>query len=136
MPKSVLIIDDSEPIHKLISAFLQPDGPAIHSAYDGEAGVAAALLLQPGLILLDIDLPGIDGFDVCSRLKARPETAAIPIIFLTASSDIQDRLKGLDIGALDYLSKPFKPLELRARVRAALHMKNQPQIVSPMTVPD
>ncbi len=135
MSKSVLIIDDSIPLHKLIGVCLQPESLTLHSAYDGKAGLAAAALLQPGLILLDVNMPRMDGFEVCRQLKANPQTAAIPVIFLTAASGLAQQVTGLDWGALDYFSKPFKPFEILARVRAALHLKTQPDVMPiPSTV--
>jgi diguanylate cyclase (GGDEF)-like protein len=122
-PESILIIDDSVPLHKLIKLYLAPEMLKIRSAYDGESGLAVAANPQPSLILLDLDLPGIDGFEVCRRLKANSSTAWIPIIFLTASATISDQAKGLELGALDYIVKPFKAEELRARVRAGLRAK-------------
>jgi diguanylate cyclase (GGDEF)-like protein len=122
-PESILIIDDSVPLHKLIKLYLGPEMLKIRSAFDGESGLVAAANPQPSLILLDVDLPGIDGFEVCRRLKADSSTAFIPIIFLTASAMTSDQVKGLELGALDYIVKPFKPEELRARVRAGLRGK-------------
>lgn len=130
MCNKVLIIDDSIPLHKLISTYLAPDNVKMHSAYDGESGLVAAARLLPSLILLDVDMPRIDGFEVCRRLKADPITAAIPVVFLSARSMLDNRVKGLDIGAADYISKPFKPAELRARVRASLRAKNQIEAVN------
>lgn len=124
MSKSLLIIDDCMPIHKLIKAQLESEHLTIHSAYDGESGLAAVTILQPGLLLLDVDMPGIDGFEVYRRLKADPQTADIPVVFLSVISGLHNRLKAVDIGALDYVSKPFKPRELRARVNAVLHLRN------------
>ena len=86
MAHTVLLIDDSIPFHKLVKAYLEPDRTAIHSVYDGEAGLAAAEKFRPSLILLDVDIPCIDGFEVCRRLKANPVTQSIPLIFLTADS--------------------------------------------------
>jgi diguanylate cyclase (GGDEF)-like protein len=123
MPDSILIIDDSIPLHKLIKTYLAPEMLKVRSAYDGESGLAAASNPQPSLILLDVDLPGIDGYEVCRRLKADPSTASIPIIFLTASANLTARVKGLELGAMDYMVKPFNPEELRARVRAGLRAK-------------
>ena len=125
MSKNVLIIDDSLPLHKLVKDYLAPDRLAVHSAYDGESGLVAAARLRPGLIILDVDMPRLDGFEVCRRLKSNPATASIPVIFLTADSMLDNRVKGLDVGASDYISKPFKPDELRARVRASLRARNQ-----------
>jgi diguanylate cyclase (GGDEF)-like protein len=123
MPESILIIDDSVPLHKLIKSYLAPEMLKIRSAYDGESGLAATANPRPSLILLDVDLPGIDGFEVCRRLKANPSTASIPIIFLTASALTSKKVKGLELGATDYIVKPFKPEELCARVRAGLRAK-------------
>jgi diguanylate cyclase (GGDEF)-like protein len=121
--ESILIIDDSLALHTLIKSFLAPEMLKLRSAYDGESGLTAAANPQPSLILLDVDLPGIDGFEVCRRLKSNPSTASIPIIFLTASAMVSEQIKGLELGALDYIVKPFKAEELCARVRAALRVK-------------
>lgn len=125
MFKTVLIIDDSVSLHKLVSTYLAPDNLQVHSVHDGESGLAVAATLQPSLILLDVDMPRMDGFEVCRRLKADPLTSSIPVIFLTASTMLDCRVRGLEIGASDYISKPFKPLDLRARVRASLRGKSQ-----------
>jgi diguanylate cyclase (GGDEF)-like protein len=125
MSQTVLIVDDSIPIHTLIKAHLEPDHLKVHSAHDGESGLAAAVDLRPGLILLDVDIPRLDGFEVCRRLKANPATAAIPVIFLTANPMTADKVKGLELGASDYITKPFKSLEFRARVKAALRTNHQ-----------
>jgi diguanylate cyclase (GGDEF)-like protein len=120
MSQTVLIADDALPLHALVKAHLEPDGLAVHSVYDGEAAVAIATTLRPDLLLLDVDMPRIDGFEACRRIKANPITAGIPTLFLTADAMMMDKVKGLELGAVDYIVKPFKPEELRARVRAAL----------------
>ncbi len=125
MNNSILIVDDSPNVHRLVGAFLADEPLSIQSALNGLDAIVMAEQQKPGLILLDIDMPEMDGFEVFRRLKAHPQTAAIPVVFLTASLLLDDRLKGLNIGALDYVSKPFKPAEFRARVRAALHLRNQ-----------
>lgn len=130
MPPTILLIDDSVPIHRIIKAHLKPDKLTLHSAHDGEAGLAAALRLLPSLILLDLDLPGIDGFEVCRRLKDDPTTAATPVVLMSANSTMADKVKGLELGAIDYLTKPFKPLELRARARAALRAVDQLEVTT------
>jgi len=89
----------------------------------GEAGLEAARSVRPDLILLDVDMPDISGFDVCRILKTDPEIRMIPVIFLSASHEIQNKIKGLDLGAVDYVTKPFDAFELQARVRAALRTK-------------
>jgi diguanylate cyclase (GGDEF)-like protein len=125
MPKKVLIIDDSIPLHKLVRTYLAPERLKMYSAYDGEAALTSAASLRPGVILLDVDIPRVDGFEVCRRLRSNPATASIPVIFLTANTMLDQRVKGLDVGASDYICKPFKPAELRARVRAALRAKSE-----------
>ncbi len=117
MPQTVLLVDDSIPLHKLVRAQLEAEPVEVHSAYDGEAALNAAVSLRPTLILLDVDMPELDGFEVCRRLKGNPLTASIPVIFLTANSLVGDKVRGFDTGGADYVTKPFKPEELRARVR-------------------
>jgi diguanylate cyclase (GGDEF)-like protein len=124
MAGAILLVDDSIPLHRLVGHQLEPDQIKLHSAYDGESALALALSHRPDLILMDVDLPQLDGFEACRRLKTNPVTASIPIIFLSADSIDADKIKGLDLGAMDYITKPFKPEELRARVRAALRSKN------------
>lgn len=125
MSQTVLLVDDSIPLHKLVRAQLEAEQVEVHSAYDGEAALSAAVSIRPALILLDVDMPELDGFEVCRRLKSNPTTAAIPVIFLTANSLTGDKVRGFDTGGADYVTKPFKPEELRARVRAALRAKHQ-----------
>jgi diguanylate cyclase (GGDEF)-like protein len=125
MKSSVLIVDDSPYLHKLVRAHLEAEPIEIHSAGDGEQAISAAVNLKPSLILLDVDMPEMNGFEVCRRLKANPATANIPIIFLTADVASENKVKGLNLGADDYITKPFKPEELRARVRCVLRNKTQ-----------
>jgi two-component system, cell cycle response regulator len=123
MLQRTLIVDDSIPLHKLIKTHLDGAGLEFYSAYDGPAALALAGDVRPRLILLDVDMPGMDGFEVCRRLKTNVETTTIPIIFLTADFHANDKVMGLDLGAVDYVTKPFKPEELCARVRAALRAR-------------
>jgi diguanylate cyclase (GGDEF)-like protein len=120
MPQHILLVDDSRPIHSLVAAFLEDDSVTIHSAFDGQTALSLAAALRPELILLDVEMPGMDGFEVCRRLKADPALASLPIIFLTVRNSPEEMVRGLDLGANDYLSKPFKRPELLSRVRAAL----------------
>ena len=92
----------------------------IYSACDGEAGIASANAVGPDLILLDVELPGEDGFEICRRLKSGAKTREIPIILLTSATASEDKLRGLELGALDYISKPIDHAEVLARVWAAL----------------
>jgi diguanylate cyclase (GGDEF)-like protein len=123
MRQTVLAIDDSLEIHRLLEIRLQPERLQLEKALSGEEGLEKARTLQPDLILLDLAMPGQTGFQICRQLKADPQTAPIPVIFLSASSDVVDKVKGFDLGAVDYVTKPFDPAELRARVRAALRTK-------------
>ncbi len=117
---SVLAIEDDPDILELVQYNLERQGFTVHTATDGESGLKAATELQPNIILLDIMLPGIDGLEVCQRLKKSEEAKAIPIIMLTAKSEESDVVVGLEIGADDYVTKPFSPNELVARIRTVL----------------
>ena len=128
-PNRVLVIDDSESIHKLVVARLRPEGLEVLGEFDGELGIERAVADQPDLILLDIGLPNVDGFEVCRRLKEHASTRNIPIIFLTGTTDTESKVRGLDLGAVDYVTKPFDQVELRARVRAALRTKRLQDIL-------
>ncbi|HMB96490.1 MAG TPA: diguanylate cyclase [Tepidisphaeraceae bacterium] len=123
MPQSVLIIDDSPAIHTLLHARLRDEPVALHSANSGDEGLAMASSLAPDLILLDVDMPDPNGFEVCRRIKSDPKLAATPIIFLTGAATTDQKIQGLELGAMDYITKPFDPAELRARVRGALRLK-------------
>jgi two-component system, cell cycle response regulator len=123
MAHTVLVIDDSQDVHRLLDVRLRPESLVIHHALDAENGMEKAKALRPDLILLDVDLPHVTGFEVCKLLKDDPVTAQIPIIFLTGASEVYSKVQGFDLGAVDYVTKPFEPAELRARVRAALRTK-------------
>lgn len=123
MSQRVLIIDDSKAIHLLIRNRLAAEAIELHSAESGPAGLALVHELRPDLVLLDVELGAVSGFDVCRQLKADPATSGIPVVFLTGSSSTQLKIQGLELGAVDYITKPFDPAELRARVRAALRFK-------------
>lgn len=123
MKPSILTIDDSPEIHDLIDVRLAPEGVTLLHATDGDEGFEMAASHMPDLVLLDIVMPGSSGFEICQRLKSDPATASIPIIFLTGATDSFNMVRGLDLGAVDYITKPFDPTELRARVRAALRTK-------------
>jgi diguanylate cyclase (GGDEF)-like protein/PAS domain S-box-containing protein len=122
--QKLLIIDDSEDIQELVRVWLAREPLDFFSCSDGERAQAAAAQIAPDLILLDVDLPGVDGFEVCKRLKADPGTTEIPVVFLTGASSTEEKLRGLAMGATDYVTKPFDPAELCARVRSSLHTKN------------
>jgi two-component system, OmpR family, response regulator MprA len=117
MNERILIVEDDEGIVKVIQRGLQLEGYKVNAAYDGESGLELARSWFPDLVILDLMLPGIDGLEVCNRLRAR---SSVPILILTAKETTQDRVEGLDAGADDYLVKPFELDELQARVRALL----------------
>jgi diguanylate cyclase (GGDEF)-like protein len=118
--KQILLIDDAKPIHALVKTLLVDEAVQIHSAFDGEQGITLAASLHPDLILLDVEMPGIDGYEVCKRLKANADIFNIPVIFLTSMSSPEQKVHGLELGAVDYVTKPFNPAELLARVRGSL----------------
>jgi diguanylate cyclase (GGDEF)-like protein len=130
MSHTVLAIDDSPDVHRLLDVRLRPEHLMIHHALDADEGLAKARELKPDLILLDVDLPLVTGFEVCQKLKEDPLTSNIPIIFLTGATEIHTKVQGFDLGAVDYVVKPFEPAELRARVRAALRTKRFHDLLS------
>ena len=115
--KRVLVVDDDVKTVELVKLYLNRDGYRVLTAYDGVEALRLAREGHPDLIVLDLMLPGIDGLEVCRTLRAESD---VPIIMLTAKTTEQDRLTGLDLGADDYVTKPFSPKELAARVRAVL----------------
>jgi len=123
----ILIVEDDRDIVEMIDYNLSEEGYEVISALNGEEGVSAAKGRQPDLIILDIMLPIIDGFDVCKHLKSNTATAHIPIIILSAKSQEADKVLGLELGADDYITKPFSPRELIARVRATLRRGREPR---------
>ncbi|WP_067503257.1 response regulator transcription factor [Actinoplanes sp. TFC3] len=114
----VLLVEDERPIADLVRLYLTRDGFGVHVEYDGAAGLAAARKLRPVACVLDIALPGMEGTEICRRL--RQEGDWTPVVFLTARGDEVDRILGLELGGDDYLTKPFSPRELVARLRALL----------------
>jgi two-component system alkaline phosphatase synthesis response regulator PhoP len=121
MPKgTVLVIDDEKDIIELVKYSLEKEGFLVKAAADGESGVSSAQRDVPDLVVVDLMLPGIDGLEVCRRLRSDPGSATIPIIMLTAKSAESDRVVGLELGADDYVTKPFSPRELAARIKAVL----------------
>ena len=121
--KRLLLVDDDVESLAVARARLADDGVEISCATGGKAGLEAAKSQNPDLILLDLDMPDMSGFDVCKTLKADPELCMIPVLFLSGSATSEDKVRGLDLGAVDYITKPFDDFELRARVRAAMRTK-------------
>ena len=120
---TVLIIDDNPNNIKVIATCLEDHGFTVLIARNGTMGVQRANFSQPDLILLDIVMPDVDGFETCRRLKADPETSEIPIIFMTALTDIEQKVQGFAVGAVDYITKPFQEAEALARVHTHIHYR-------------
>ena len=116
----VLVIDDEAPIRLLCRVNLEAEGMDVIEAPDGPSGVDRARDERPDVILLDVMMPGLDGWRVAEQLFEDDRTVAIPIIFLTARAEFRDRARGLDIGGGDYVTKPFNPLELAPLVQSLL----------------
>ena len=112
-----LIVDDEAPIRLLCKVNLEAEGIEVLEAGDGVSGLEVARKDKPDAILLDVMMPGLNGWNVAEQLLADEATSAIPIIFLTARADLRDRVRGMDAGGLDYITKPFNPLELAKLVR-------------------
>ena len=119
-PVTVLIVEDDADIAALIAHFLEKTGFGSEIVSDGGRALARAKESPPDLVILDLMLPGLNGLEVCRALRADEKTALVPIIMLTARGEESERIVGLDVGADDYIVKPFSPNELMARVRALL----------------
>ena len=120
MARTILVIDDEPELVKLLDYNLTKAGYLVLSAKDGENGLAAARKHAPDAVILDVMMPGLDGWEVCKRLRQDASTSAIPLLMLTAKSEEGDRVLGLELGADDYVTKPFGVRELLARVKALL----------------
>jgi PleD family two-component response regulator len=124
----ILIVDDERLNLSALAAALNDDHKVI-IATNGEQALKAVQVSRPDLILLDVNMPGLDGYEVCRRLKSDEATQGIPIIFITALSDVADETRGLEIGAVDYIVKPFNIAVVRARVRTHLRLKQQADLL-------
>jgi DNA-binding response OmpR family regulator len=120
MAKKILIADDAEDVKLVVQLFLESKGFDILTAYDGLDALDKARNDRPDLILLDVMMPVLDGFDVCKKLKADPKTASIPVVMLSASAQAESKQRGMEAGAEDYLVKPFQPEALDALIHQIL----------------
>jgi two-component system alkaline phosphatase synthesis response regulator PhoP len=120
MHEKILIVEDEKDIVKMLEYNLKKEGFRTISTHDGEDALEYAVREYPDLIILDLMLPGMDGLEVCKTLRGESKTASIPIIMLTAKSQESDKIVGLELGADDYVTKPFSPRELIARIKAVL----------------
>ncbi len=116
----VLVIDDEAPIRLLCRVNLEAEGMEVLEAADGPSGLEKARSERPDVILLDVMMPGLDGWRVAEELLDDERTTVIPIVFLTARAELRDRARGIDLGGVDYVTKPFNPVELAPLVRALL----------------
>jgi diguanylate cyclase (GGDEF)-like protein len=126
----VLIIDDSEDVHRLLRERLKHEETQFAGARSGPEGLAAAVRLQPALVLLDLDLPGLSGFEVLRRLKDMTTTQQVPVIVLSANTQPEDKVTAFELGAVDFITKPFEFTELQVRVRSALRLHQLVQMLS------
>ena len=129
----ILIVEDDPDVAEMLTAYFRTQDYEVFTVNWGEDGVRSALQVNPDLAILDIRLPDIDGYEVARRLRTDRRTAEIPIIFLTEKRDRADRLQGLELGADDYITKPFDVQELRLRVRNALKRVSQGSLTNPVT---
>ena len=120
---TILIVDDNPNNLGVLSDFLWDMGFEILIARDGESALQKAKYVIPALILLDVMMPGIDGFETCRQLKSNPETREIPVIFMTALSDTSNKVNGFSLGAVDYITKPFQQDEVLARIKLHLQLR-------------
>jgi DNA-binding response OmpR family regulator len=118
--EKILLIEDDSDISELVQFNLEREGYKVYASADGELGLSQALQIKPDLIILDLMLPGLDGLSVCKQLRANPTTNEVPIVMLSAKGEESDVVIGLEMGADDYVAKPFSPKELLARIRAVL----------------
>lgn len=118
--EKILLIEDDSDISELVQFNLEREGYKVYASADGELGLSQALQIKPDLIILDLMLPGLDGLSVCKKLRSNPLTNDVPIVMLSAKGEESDVVIGLEMGADDYVAKPFSPKELLARIRAVL----------------
>jgi len=121
---TILTIDDTPSNIRLLTHYLEKQGYGVLTAEDGFEGFKAAIKHKPDLVLLDVMMPGTDGYEVCELLKAEEETKDIPVMFLTAKADVEDKIRGFELGAVDYITKPFNLIEISTRVKTQLTLKH------------
>lgn len=133
IPASILVVDDTPHNVRLLSTILTGQGYQVRKALNGQRALATVQEFPPHLILLDVMMPEMNGYEVCEHLKSSPTTSAIPVIFLSALDDASDKVKAFDVGAVDYITKPFQDKEVLARVANQLTIKSQKQLLQEQT---
>jgi len=128
-PARVLLVEDDPTVAEVVGRYLEREGYSVERVADGLDAVTRAGACMPDLVVLDLMLPGLNGLEVCRRLRSM---APVPVVILTARSDEEDLIAGLELGADDYVSKPFSPRELTARVKAVLRRAQPPLVVDPL----
>ncbi|NJL84549.1 MAG: response regulator, partial [Chloroflexaceae bacterium] len=126
-PGNLLVVDDMPDNLRLLSALLAQRGYKVRKALNGKIALATAQRVPPDLILLDINMPGANGYEVCQQLKAHPKTQEIPVIFISALDDVFDKVKAFQVGGVDYIAKPFHEEEAIARIEHQLTIRRQQQ---------
>jgi phosphate regulon transcriptional regulator PhoB len=134
MPGRVLVVEDEPDISGLLAFHLEREGYQVVRSRNGVDALQQVWARRPDLVLLDLMLPGMDGLEVCRRLRQDPATAALPVVMLTAKGEELDRVLGLELGADDYITKPFSPKEVVARVRAVLRRSRAPAEAGPLAI--
>jgi adenylate cyclase len=129
----ILIVDDTPDNVRLLSTILTEQGYQVRKALNGQRALATVQELPPNLILLDVMMPEMNGYEVCAQLKASPKTSSIPVIFLSALDDVVDKVKAFDVGAVDYITKPFQGKEVLARVANQLTIQSQQKLLQEQT---
>ncbi len=120
---TILVVDDAPANLAVLLEYLTRQGYTVLVARDGESALEQARYARPDLVLLDVLMPGLNGYETCRQMKARPETAEIPVIFVTALADTGEKVRGFGVGAVDYMTKPFQQDEVLARVRTHLALR-------------
>ncbi|RPI93720.1 MAG: DNA-binding response regulator, partial [Chloroflexi bacterium] len=129
----ILIVEDDLDLSEMLNAYFRVQGYEVQTAAWGEDAVRLTLENPPDLVVLDIRLPDIDGYEVCRRIRTQRRTQTVPVIFLTEKRDRVDKLSGLELGVVDYITKPFDIQELRLRVRNAISRAIRPNVSNPVT---
>jgi two-component system, OmpR family, phosphate regulon response regulator PhoB len=127
-PARILVVEDERDIAALVAYHLTKEGYRVRTAADGAEALEAAITERPDLLVLDVMLPGLSGYEVLAELRRRPELAEVPVVLLTARRDEAERIRGLELGADDYITKPFSPRELVLRVAAVLRRSQAPAV--------